>query len=72
MCFKKYIALILTVVTVFSLSACGKEKNSDNPQENTTDNTIDISQDLTDNIADITRPPTQNCYKYYTLIANKP
>lgn len=54
MCFKKYIALILTVVTVFSLSACGKEKISDNPQENTTDNTIDISQDLTDNIADNT------------------
>ena len=54
MCFKKYIALILTVVTVFSLSACGKEKTSDNPQKNTTDNTIDISQDLTDNIADNT------------------
>lgn len=54
MCFKKYIALVLTVVTVFSLSACGKEKFSDNPQENTTDNTIDISQDLTDNIADNT------------------
>lgn len=54
MCFKKYIALILTVVTVFSLSACGKEKFSDNPQENTTDNTIDINQELTDNIADNT------------------
>ena len=54
MCFKKYIALILTVVTVFSLSACGKEKISDNPQENTTDNTIDISQELTDSIADNT------------------
>ena len=54
MCFKKYIALILTVVTVFSLSACGKEKNSDNPQENTTDNTIDINHELTDSIADNT------------------
>ena len=54
MCFKKYIALVLTVVTVFSLSACGKEKFSDNPQENTTDNTIDISQELTDSIADNT------------------
>lgn len=54
MCFKKYIALILTVVTVFSLSACGKEKNSDNPQENTTDNTIDINHELTDDIADNT------------------
>ncbi len=50
--FKKYIALVLTVVMVFSLAACGKDKNPDVPQENITDNTNSISQDLTDNNTD--------------------
>lgn len=50
--FKKYIALVLTVVMVFSLAACGKDKNPDAPQESITDNTNSISQDLTDSNAD--------------------
>ena len=52
--FKKYIALVLTVVMVFSLAACGKDKNPDVPQEIITDNTNSVSQDLTDNNADNT------------------
>ncbi len=50
--FKRFLALALSVLTVFSLAACGKNEEPEIPQESTTTTTTDVSEDVTSDIPD--------------------
>ena len=51
---KKALALLLSLVMIFSLFGCGKEEKDEVPEESTTDEIIqDAGQDITDAVADV-------------------
>ncbi len=50
---KKILAMLLSLVMIFSLFGCGKNEQPENPEESTTDEMIqDVVEDVTDEVTD--------------------
>lgn len=51
---KKLLVLFLALVMIFTLVGCGKDENTQNPEENSTDNVVeDVVEDITDGESDV-------------------